>query len=138
MPSRSPLPAFSGKLKPTEAVPQPQVAARALLAAIETGTAPTILDVRSRWEYSRGHVPGALNIPLQTLVLPPAALAARLEDPVVVYCGHGPRALMAIALLRRHGFHRVYLLEGHMSGWTRAGLCVERVSGSSQPRRRAP
>ena len=38
--------------------------AKALLAEIEAGTAPAILDVRSRMEFAHGHVPGAIHIPM--------------------------------------------------------------------------
>ena len=34
-----------------------------LLSLIDGGHAPAILDVRSEWEFKRGHVPGAVHIP---------------------------------------------------------------------------
>ena len=34
-----------------------------LLALIESGAAPTIVDVRSRGEFAEGHVPGAIHVP---------------------------------------------------------------------------
>ena len=42
---------------------------------------------------------------------------------VVVYCGHGPRAWMAGAVLRWHGFTNVSYLAGHFSHWRAAGSC---------------
>jgi len=47
-------------------------------------------------------------------------------DTVVVYCGHGPRAYLAGAALRRRGFERIVYLKGHMSGWRREALPVEK------------
>jgi hydroxyacylglutathione hydrolase len=104
-----------------------------LLAMIEAGTAPAVLDVRSRWEFSRGHVPGAMNVPLQKLIAAPPALAGWRERPIVVYCGHGPRAQMAAVMLRRHGFHRLSLLAGHMAGWRRAGFPQQRGPAGAKP-----
>jgi rhodanese-related sulfurtransferase len=52
------------------------------------------------------------------------------DDPLVVYCGYGPRAWMAGAVLRRRGFRHVMYLAGHMHGWRRAGLAEERQDGS--------
>jgi len=101
--------------------------ARALLAEIEAGTAPAILDVRSRMEFAHGHVPGALHIPFWTLPARTSEIPVSPDDPLVVYCGHGPRAWIAGAVLRAFGFTRVVYLEGHMSGWTRAGLRQEVV-----------
>jgi rhodanese-related sulfurtransferase len=99
--------------------------AKALLAEIEAGTAPVILDVRSRMEFVRGHVPGAIHIPFWTLPARTSEISASPGDPLVVYCGHGPRAWFAGAVLRSRGFRRVVYLEGHMWKWTQAGLRQE-------------
>ncbi len=99
--------------------------AKALLEEIEAGTAPAILDVRSRMEFVRGHVPGAIHIPFWTLPARTSEISVSPDDPLVVYCGHGPRAWCAGAVLRACGFRQVVYLEGHMSGWTRAGLRQE-------------
>jgi rhodanese-related sulfurtransferase len=98
-----------------------------LLARIDAGEAPAILDVRSRWEYRQGHVPGAVFIPFWAVpflgtLFPAWRVPAKREDTLVVYCGHGPRAWMAGAALRRRGFRDVQYLDGHMTGWRRAGL----------------
>jgi rhodanese-related sulfurtransferase len=98
----------------------------ALLAAIEAGTAPTILDVRTGGEFARGHVPGAIHIPFQAVARRLAEIPSGPDDPIVVYCGHGPRAWMAARVLRARGFRRVSYLTGHWSGWRRAGLRDER------------
>ena len=47
------------------------------------------------------------------------------EATVVVYCEHGPRASLARFALQRRGFQRVLYLQGHMSGWKKAGLPTE-------------
>ena len=99
--------------------------AKALLAEIDAGTAPTILDVRSRTEFARGHVPGALHIPFWAVAARTTQISSARADPLVVYCGHGPRAWFARAVLRQHGFQRVVYLDGHMSGWREAGLREE-------------
>ena len=95
-----------------------------LFARISAGTAPTILDVRSREEFTRGHVPGALHVPFWK-VPGWTPLPISFDDPLVVYCGHGPRAWLAGAALRGRGFRHVEYLEGHMSQWEQAGLRVE-------------
>jgi rhodanese-related sulfurtransferase len=102
------------------------VTGTALLAAIEVGTAPTILDVRTRWEFEAGHVPGAIHVPFQAVARRVAEIPSGHDDPLVVYCGHGPRAWMAGRLLRARGFRRVSYLTGHWSGWRRARLREER------------
>ncbi len=38
-----------------------------LIAAIEAGNPPVIVDVRSARQFRDGHLPGAINIPLDEL-----------------------------------------------------------------------
>ena len=99
--------------------------AKALLSEIESGTAPAILDVRSSAEFARGHVPGALHIPFWAVAARTRQISGVRAGPLVVYCGHGPRAWFAGAVLRRRGFQRVVYLDGHMAGWREAGLREE-------------
>jgi rhodanese-related sulfurtransferase len=96
-----------------------------LLAAIDAGTAPPIVDVRTRREFSHGHVPGAINVPLSSLMFDASNLPVPHDTGVIIYCGHGPRARMAAAAMRRAGFLKITYLDGHMSAWRRAGLREE-------------
>lgn len=102
-----------------------RVTPEALLAAIDTGTAPVIVDVRTRREYEAGHVPGAIHVPFYTLLVRQDDVPGPRERPVVVYCEHGPRAGLARLALRLAGFADVRYLDGHMSGWKRRGLPEE-------------
>jgi hydroxyacylglutathione hydrolase len=111
-----------------------RITATTLLGQIETGTAPAILDVRSGREFVAGHVPGAVHIPFWTLLTRMSEIPSSPADPIVVYCGHGPRAYMAGAVLRASGFRRVMYLEGHMLKWRRAGLRLD-VGSSSRASR---
>jgi rhodanese-related sulfurtransferase len=97
-----------------------------LLALIDEGHAPAILDVRSDWEFKRGHVPGAVHIPFWKVGTRLDEVSSKKSEPLVVYCGHGPRAWRAGGVLRRHGFKNITYLKGHMHGWRRAGLREEK------------
>jgi len=88
-----------------------------LRRAIESGTAPVVLDVRSRREFVAGHIPGARHVPFWQAWFHPVP-RSRDDGAVVVYCGHGPRARMAALLLRLRGVP-VALLTGHMARWRR-------------------
>lgn len=98
----------------------------ALLDRIGRGDAPAILDVRSPGEFAAGHVPGAVNVPFTSVIADPDRVRARKSETLVVYCGHGPRAWLAGAMLRWRGHTRVTYLRGHMAAWRRAGLREER------------
>lgn len=84
---------------------------------------PVVVDVREPWEYQRGHVPGALLIPL-------GQLASRFgeldpERPVAVICASGNRSQSAAALLGQNGFKTIYNVSGGTSAWKRSGLELE-------------
>ena len=86
----------------------------------------TVLDVRPAEEYAAGHVPGAINVPLDKLESFLSRLPKRKE--VVAYC-RGPYCLMsfeAVEKLRKRGW-RARRLENGLPEWRAAGLPVERV-----------
>lgn len=82
-------------------------------ALVASGAA--LVDVRSPGEYAGGHIPGAINIPVDQV----STRAAELGDkgrPVVVYCRSGARSASAASTLRALGFAKVADL-GPMSAW---------------------
>jgi phage shock protein E len=74
-----------------------------------------LLDVRSSGEFAGGHLPGAVNIPVQELERR-LAEAGPVDGEVVVYCRSGHRSSRAAELLRQHGFTKVHNL-GPMTAW---------------------
>jgi phage shock protein E len=118
-------PSFAKPFASSTDVGVDRITAQALLDRIESGAAPVILDVRSRVEFASGHVPGARLIPFWRISRRIDAFSIPLHAELVVYCGHGPRAFVAGRALRRKGFTRVKYLEGHFSGWHRAGFREE-------------
>jgi rhodanese-related sulfurtransferase/DNA-binding transcriptional ArsR family regulator len=86
----------------------------------------TVLDVRPPEEFAAGHVPGAVNIPMDELEQRLAELPKRKE--VVAYC-RGPFCLMsydAVQLLRKKGMKARRLQDG-LPEWRSAGLPVDIV-----------
>lgn len=97
-----------------------------LLDRIDRGGRLAIVDVRTAVEFAAGHVPGAVNIPFQQAGARAGEVPAAKDEEVVVYCGHGPRAWIAAAALRRAGFRHVTYLRGHWAAWRREGCREER------------
>ncbi len=90
-----------------------------LREAIERGDAPLVVDTRSRWEYARDRVPGAVHLPFWRVAARHRELNAEPDTPMVVYCGYGPRAMWARRTLERLGYERTSLLRGHWFRWRR-------------------
>jgi len=97
-----------------------------LLAQINNGQAPIIVDVRSTYEYQSGHVPGAIHIPFWTAFTTDKLDGYDKNSVVVLYCAHGPRAGVVKFALSLSGFEKIDYLAGHMTAWNNAGLPVEK------------
>ena len=100
------------------------VPAREVLKRARDGLV-TVLDVRPAEEYAAGHLPGAINVPIDKLEGYLSKLPKRKE--VIAYC-RGPYCLMsfeAVRKLRRRGFKAKRLENGYPE-WRAAGLPVER------------
>lgn len=76
-----------------------------------------ILDVRDADEFESGHIPQARNAYVGHLQDRLAELKLEERQPVVVTCGVGHRAGIAVSILRRSGFDDVRNLLGGMKAW---------------------
>jgi prepilin-type processing-associated H-X9-DG protein len=99
-----------------------------LLTAIQKEAAPVIVDVRSQNEYESGHVPSALHLPFYAMWSRHAEMKAKFEDPIILYCEHGPRAGIAKFALWTLGYTNIAYLDGHMSAWKQGDLPLEKNS----------
>lgn len=91
-----------------------------------------ILDARAAPFYQQGHIPGALNLSRDDFAadyrrLRPT-LDASKDKSLVIYCSGGDchdSRMVASALLSL-GFSQVRVFTGGWSGWTEAGLPVQK------------
>lgn len=86
------------------------------------GTEHLLIDVRTPEEFSTGHIPGSVNINVETL-------ANRLDEvpagvPIVVYCRSGNRSATAAQILVNAGFSPVFDLGG-IQQWVAEGYPTE-------------
>jgi rhodanese-related sulfurtransferase len=86
-----------------------------------------VLDMRSAESFSRGHIVGARNVPMDELDGHLEKLARFKSKPVVAVCDAGITSSKAVNTLRSSGFESVYNLKGGMNAWGQSGLPV--VSG---------
>lgn len=85
-----------------------------------------LLDVRTPAEFETAHIPGAYNVPLDTLGEHAAEIRSVTDVPIVLVCQSGQRARKADDALRAFGMSNLHLLDGGVNAWTAAGLDVVR------------
>jgi len=79
-----------------------------------------VLDVRSDKEWARGHIKGAIHIPLGELK---DRIKELLEDvSIIAVCGSGYRSSIAASVLQAHGFTRISSMDGGMTAWNERDL----------------
>ncbi|WP_337843819.1 rhodanese-like domain-containing protein [Thermus sp.] len=83
-----------------------------------------IVDVRTPMEFAQGHVPGAVNLPVEEVSRWAKDLPK--DRPVYLYCRSGNRSRQAAEHLARQGYRNLYNLEGGILAIERAGYPLVR------------
>lgn len=66
-----------------------------------------LLDVRTEAEFSAQHLPGAVNVPLDTLEQKIPRVIPDRQQPIFLHCRSGRRSTVAEQRLRAMGYQRV-------------------------------
>lgn len=92
---------------------EPKVVAQDVAFALMQQKGAVVVDVREPHEYAAGHIPGAYNVPKDT-VLSNANLTALKDQqiPIMVYCRSGGRAGDVLDALAEDGFSYVMNIGG--------------------------
>jgi rhodanese-related sulfurtransferase len=87
-----------------------------------------VVDVRSPEDFEKGHVPGALNLPLDVLFRPASLEQLPVAgDPILLVCHSGHMESMALGGLAALGYEP-WVLRFGMIGWN--GETKVKVAGS--------
>ncbi|MFE4450241.1 rhodanese-like domain-containing protein [Streptomyces sp. NPDC056796] len=90
----------------------------------------TVIDVRAPGEYASGHVPGALNVPLDRLPeAVPALKSASARGALLVVCASGVRSTRACEILADADIDAA-ALAGGTSAWEGDGHGLDRPPGA--------
>ena len=76
-----------------------------------------VLDVRTPAEFGSAHIPGAYNVPLDTLAEHAAELERHVTEPIMLVCRSGTRASQACDKLATTGMANLHILDGGMQSW---------------------
>lgn len=96
-----------------EYAPEARVIAQDVAYALMQQQGAVVVDVREPHEYAAGHIPGAYNIPKDTVLTNADLLALKdAQTPIMVYCRSGGRAGDVLDALAEDGFSYVMNIGG--------------------------
>ena len=102
-----------------------QINAEEAAAMMEEESSYIILDVRTAQEYGEKHIPGAINIPNETIDTEDIPELPDKEQLILVYCRSGNRSKQASEKLVKLGYTNIVEFGG-INDWT-----GETVSGEA-------
>ncbi len=76
-----------------------------------------LVDVRTQEEYRSGHIPGAINIPVDTIGAKPPT--PQKDALIILYCRSGSRSGTAKKILEQAGYTRLVNF-GAVSRWPKS------------------
>ena len=87
-----------------------------------------IIDVRNEEKFNMGHIPNAINMPINKLPEMIDKIRKESQKTILVYCGSGNSSVKATRLLNQNKFESVLSIEGGFSEWVKSQLPVSQKS----------
>jgi rhodanese-related sulfurtransferase len=85
-----------------------------------------VLDVRSKKEFDAGHIPGAINLDVNSQEFVQRVAALDKTKLYLVHCAAGVRSVRACQKMSELGFEHLIDLAPGFRGWEKAGKKVEK------------
>ncbi len=86
-----------------------------------SGAGVVILDVRTPQEFAGGHLPGAINVDVESADFTTKIGSLDKAATYAVYCRSGNRSNTAMQEMAKDGFTDVADLTGGITAWSSAG-----------------
>lgn len=83
---------------------------------LDAGKGAVLVDVRTKAEYERKHIPKSILIPLDSIANQADRKLPDKNAEIIVYCASGSRSGMAARTLAKKGYTNIYNL-GSISRW---------------------
>lgn len=93
---------------------------------IASASPPVILDVRTKREYSGGHLKNSIHIPVQEIQRRYGELSAYKNADILIYCATGNRSTVAAKILIDNGFTQIYNMREGVHVWAKNGYPLVR------------
>jgi rhodanese-related sulfurtransferase len=116
--------AFAARLAAEDGVRYLDIPALQAMMARRDRESIYLIDVRTREEYERGHIPGFRWFPGGQAVQRADDVAVVKHCPIVFCCDTRARATFTASWYRQMGFQEVYAVDGGTTAWAASGLAL--------------
>jgi rhodanese-related sulfurtransferase len=117
--------AYAAKVAAEDGVRYLDLAALQALMQKSRQASVYLIDVRTREEYERGHIPGFRWFPGGQAVQRSDDVAVVKNSAIVFCCDGKARATLTASWYRQMGHQEVYAVDGGTTAWTANGLALE-------------
>ena len=107
----------------------PEVSASELHSMLGQQGKVLVLDVRTPEEYAKGHIPEAVNVPIDSLAAKVQEMQVSKETTIVTTCEHGGRSSRAALELRKMGYQATSFCR--IASWQKNGYKIDK--GKAEP-----
>jgi rhodanese-related sulfurtransferase len=83
-----------------------------------------LIDVRTPAEYVSGHIPGAINVPIDVLAGKIREMKIAKDRTIVTTCDHGGRSSRAAMELQKMGYHATSFCR--IDSWRKDGYKISK------------
>jgi len=90
------------------------------------GGSAAFVDTRPPADWAGGHVPGAQNLPLVSIRGRSREIPENSE--VIFFCQNGDRSPQAAEIASTLGFKDVFIIDGGIDAWVKAGNALETIN----------
>ncbi len=106
-----------------------QTPAAKLYQEIAKGGKLLVIDVRTPREYAQGHIPEAINIPIDALPQKLEEMKVSKDTTIVTTCDHGGRSSRAALELQKLGYTATSFCK--IDSWKKDGYRIQKGAGKS-------
>jgi rhodanese-related sulfurtransferase len=106
-----------------------EVDAKQLHSFLDHNGKVLVLDVRTPAEYASGHIPGAVNVPIEVLARKIREMKVARDKTIVTTCDHGGRSSRAAMELQKMGYHATSFCR--IDSWRKDGYKIS--EGKNNP-----
>jgi rhodanese-related sulfurtransferase len=107
-----------------------ETSAAELQRQLGEGKKVLVVDVRTPEEFESGHIPGAVNIPVDELSKRIGEMGLHKDTAIVTVCEHGGRSSRAVVELQKLGYKSSSFCK--LESWKKEGHKTETGSGKAE------